>query len=424
MGANGLGPSHHDRHVAAGPAILRPMWIGISIVMTLLAAVFAARWYSATRESGRQAGVMPVQQEPSPANPGLGHAFERMPKPAIHVDDSLRLTAMNEQARAAFPFLRAGQLLLEAFGEHRLSDTVAESMRNARPSKSQVQLFTDDRRTYRIVVEPVTDGTAASGALIFITDLTEGIAYQELRSQFVANVSHELRTPITGLRGLLEALTDDDIEEDMRQRFATRAIAETQRLEALITDILFLSELEAVPAAATRETTDLCAATTAAVELLGDLAEEHSVTIETTLPDRAVFVPLGDRLARTIGINLVENAIKYGGPSTHVQVALAVEPDGGECRLTVTDTGPGIDEHHLPHIFERFYRVDASRSKRMGGTGLGLSIVKHIIERSGGTIAAESRLGFGTTVSVTLPTVEGGSSDDGDRVDSPSDATR
>ena len=167
---------------------------------------------------------------------------------------------------------------------------------------------------------------------------------------------------------------------------------------------------------------------------MGEQIEARAaVEVGQPIPERLVvcgnmiapaLVPLGDRLARTIGINLVENAIKYGGPSTHVQVALAVEPDGGECRLTVTDTGPGIDEHHLPHIFERFYRVDASRSKRMGGTGLGLSIVKHIIERSGGTIAAESRLGFGTTVSVTLPTVEGGSSDDGDRVDSPSDATR
>jgi two-component system phosphate regulon sensor histidine kinase PhoR len=107
----------------------------------------------------------------------------------------------------------------------------------------------------------------------------------------------------------------------------------------------------------------------------------------------------------TVVQNLVENAIKYGGPGAEAIIEARVTPDHSWVELTCRDTGPGIPERHLPHIFERFYRADASRSKRLGGTGLGLSIVKHIAERFGGEVRANSREGFGTTILVRLPVV-------------------
>ena len=117
--------------------------------------------------------------------------------------------------------------------------------------------------------------------------------------------------------------------------------------------------------------------------------------------DGPAWTPLTDRMAATVVRNLVENAVKYAGPGA--TAATTVGREGDVVTLTVADDGAGIPERHLPHVFERFYRADPSRSKRLGGTGLGLSIVKHIAERFGGRAEASSREGFGTTITVTLP---------------------
>ena len=113
------------------------------------------------------------------------------------------------------------------------------------------------------------------------------------------------------------------------------------------------------------------------------------------------WVPVTETMARTVARNLMENAIKYAGPGATATVSVSREE--GAVTLRVADDGAGIPERHLQHIFERFYRADPSRSKRLGGTGLGLSIVKHIAERFGGAVNAQSREGFGTTITVTLP---------------------
>lgn len=337
--------------------------------------------------------------------PATDDAFERLPIAAVRVDDGTRLLAASARARERFPFLQAGRLLLECFGEHRLSEQVTTAIETGVPSEAELRLFTDDRRTYRVVAEPVDTGGGRE-CLVFMTDLTEAIAYQELRSQFVANVSHELRTPITGLRGLLEALADDGMDPEVRTRFAGRAVAETQRLEALITDILFLSELEAAPAGADAERADLCEAVRASVEALSGIATEAGATVEVLAAGR-LMVPLTEAMARTVVQNLLENAIKYGGANTHVVVEARIDAAGESAVLIVADNGPGIAERHVPHIFERFYRADASRSKRLGGTGLGLSIVKHISEWAGGRATAASREGFGTTITITIPMATG-----------------
>lgn len=327
-------------------------------------------------------------------------AFERFPLIALRADSQTRLIAANARAREGFPFLEPGRLLLECFGEHRLAELAAHALETGRPLEGQVRLFTDDRRTYRVVAEPVP-ARGGRECLLFLTDLTEAIAYQELRSQFVANVSHELRTPLTGLRGMLEALADEEIPPELRERFTNRAIAETGRLEALITDILFLSELEASPGDAS-ERTDLCDAARASVDALRPLADEQGATVDVHALGR-LPVPLTERMARTIVQNLVENAVKYGGPNARVSVEARPDASGASAVLIVADRGPGIAERHLPHIFERFYRADASRSKGLGGTGLGLSLVKHIAERAGGRAEVRSREGFGTTMTVTIP---------------------
>ena len=326
-------------------------------------------------------------------------ALRDLPFVALRVREDGRLIEANAVALERFPFLVPDMTILEAFSEHRLAGGVDRALADLSRQGFEVRLFADGRRTYRASVAPYEVGEGRE-ALIFLTDQSEAVAYQELRSQFVANVSHELRTPLTGLRGLLEALDDPAMDPATRRDFVARATSETQRLEALITDILFLSELETAPGRPSGSRSDLAQAASATVADLRRVAEDHGVRLELDA-DGPAWTPLSDRMAATIVRNLVENAVKYAGPGA--TATTRVRRDGDGVVLTVADDGAGIPERHLMHVFERFYRADPSRSKRLGGTGLGLSIVKHIAERFGGRAEASSREGFGTTVTVTLP---------------------
>ncbi len=290
-----------------------------------------------------------------------------LPFVALRVDRDGRLVEANPVALERFPFLVAGMTMLEAFSEHRLARRVNAALEGLSRQSFEVRLFAGGRRTYRAAVEPYEVGDAHE-ALIFLTDQSEAVAYQELRSQFVANVSHELRTPLTGLRGLLEALDDPQMDPETRRDFVSRAASETQRLEALITDILFLSELETTPGLPSSSRSDLAQAAAATVADLQELAEEHGVRLELDA-DGAAWTPLTDRMAATVVRNLVENAVKYAGPGA--TAATTVRRVDDVVTLSVADDGAGIPERHLPHVFERFYRADPSRSKRLGGPASG-----------------------------------------------------
>jgi two-component system phosphate regulon sensor histidine kinase PhoR len=324
-----------------------------------------------------------------------------LPFVALRLDGDGRLVEANVIALERFPYLVPGMSLLEAFSENRLVAGFDAALASLESERFEVRLFADGRRTYRIAIEPYLVDRVPE-ALVFLTDASEVVDYQELRSQFVANVSHELRTPLTGLRGLLEALDDPGMDPVIRRDFVRRASSETQRLEALITDILFLSELEATSGSPSSERTDLAEAAEISAHELDELADEHGVTVRLVVEGPA-WAPLTDTMARTVVRNLMENAIKYAGPGATAVVSVSRAEDA--VVLSVADDGAGIPERDLQHIFERFYRADPSRSKRLGGTGLGLSIVKHIAERFGGSATAVSREGFGTEVTVTLPRV-------------------
>jgi signal transduction histidine kinase len=379
-------------------------WALLALAVVAL-AVLAHRLRAARAARGARGGA-----PPPPAEPGEGaeakvtadrrrEVFERMPRNAIVVDASARVAEINRLARASFPFLAPGMGLLEAFGNHVLAAGVAEALAAGEPTRFSVRLFAEGRHSFDVVVEPFEAGGARE-ALVVLIDTTEAVAYQELRSQFVANVSHELRTPLTGLRALLEALEDTETDPGTRARFAARARHEAERLEALVTDILFLSELEATEGLPSGAASDLAAAARAAAEELAGRAEERAVAVAVDAA-RPAWAPLTERMARTVVSNLLENAIRYAGPGSHA--CATVTTDGTQVIVEVSDDGAGIPERHLPHVFERFYRVDPSRSRELGGTGLGLSIVKHIAERVGGSVEARSREGFGTTVRVLLP---------------------
>jgi signal transduction histidine kinase len=385
-------------------------------LVSLLAAAIAVAAVVAVRRARRELAQARAEAAEAAAATSVAErrgraALQDLPFAALRIDRDARLVDANLAALERFPFLAPGMRVLETFSEHRLARRVEVALETLESQRFEVRLFADGRRTYRAAVEPYEVGDVRE-ALLFLTDASEAVAYQELRSQFVANVSHELRTPLTGLRGLLEALGDPAMQPDMRRDFLRRASGETQRLEALISDILFLSELEATQGLPATTCSDLSQAVSAAARELEGLAAEQGVALAVEVPGPA-WTPLTERMAQTVVRNLMENALKYAGPGARAVAAVRLEDDG--VVLSVSDDGAGIPERHLPHIFERFYRADPSRSKRLGGTGLGLSIVKHIAERFAGRAEASSREGFGTTVTVTLPAApppQGGDDED------------
>ncbi|MDA3005151.1 MAG: ATP-binding protein, partial [Actinomycetota bacterium] len=337
---------------------------------------------------------------PVPAAPDrLGAAFDALPVTAVLVGPDGEVARVNPAALEAFPFLRTGVGVLEAFGDHMLAARVREALDTGRDAEFELKLFVEERRTFRALVAPFRVAGEA-GAVLTLADATQAVAYQDLRSQFVANVSHELRTPLTGLRGMLEALEDPELPPDMRADFVSRSRFETERLEALVDDILFLSELEAAQGAPSGERSDMGAiAHVVADELEGEAAEQ-SVRLHVEAAD-GMWTTLTDRMAHTVVRNLAENAVRYAGPGA--MATLRVRRAGSDVEVEVQDDGLGIPEKDVPHVFERFYRADPSRSRRLGGNGLGLSIVKHIAERMGGSASITSREGFGTIVAVRIP---------------------
>jgi len=226
--------------------------------------------------------------------------------------------------------------------------------------------------------------------VLYLADLPELSAYQELRAGFTAAVSHELRTPLTRLLVLLESTTlpgadTEDLVEQARQ--------EIQQARELIDDVLFLGELETG-----REVVSL--GRTIALPILEEIGHayedraEHSEVTVVVSGDPSVELPLRPRMIRVIAENLLQNAIRYAGPGSTCRLSL--ETNGTGEVLVVEDDGAGVRESELPRLFERFYRADQARTSR--GTGLGLAIVKHVVTSAGGTIEAFSAPGQGLRI--------------------------
>jgi two-component system phosphate regulon sensor histidine kinase PhoR len=231
---------------------------------------------------------------------------------------------------------------------------------------------------------------------------------EEVRRDFVANVSHELRTPITSIKGFLETLVDGALEEkENAQRFLQIMLRQVNRLDAIISDLLVLSRIERgaeeLRIEVTRES--IRGVLQAAIEMCEKKAIDKGVKIELVCP-ADLAAEINAALLEQAVVNLLDNAVKYSGAATVVEVRAASE--GGDLVVRVKDQGCGIDAQHLPRLFERFYRVDKARSRELGGTGLGLAIVRHIALAHRGSVSVESTVGVGSTFCLRLPLSAGG----------------
>ena len=253
-------------------------------------------------------------------------------------------------------------------------------------------------REFQFDISRIESEDAFVGTVLLAFDVTEQAFAEQNRREFTANVSHELKTPLQSITGSAELLENGLVKPEDVPRFVGMIRTEAARLVTLVDDIIHLSQLDE-GAAPDRETVDLLETAKDAASALGDSATEKEIHVSVS--GESVSISGVRSFLHEMIYNLCDNAIKYNVENGSVEITVVRKEQ--EAVVTVKDTGIGIPAEHQSRIFERFFRVDKSRSKASGGTGLGLSIVKHIAQYHGATIKLQSEFGCGTTVSVVFP---------------------
>lgn len=252
-----------------------------------------------------------------------------------------------------------------------------------------------DGRICQVLANPVFD-VDVRGAVVLIMDVTEKEQREALRREFTSNVSHELKTPLTSIYGISEIMMNGIVKPEDMGRFAENIHNESGRLINLVSDIIRLSQLDELSDEIEKVPVDIYASAKSVAERLKSLAEKNEVTIDVS-GEKTIINGVNSMIDEII-YNLCENAVKYNKTGGNVSIFAGIE--NGKKTIKVSDTGIGIPKEDFNRIFERFYRVDKSHSRKIGGTGLGLSIVKHGAAYNGARVEVESREGVGTTFRV------------------------
>jgi two-component system, OmpR family, phosphate regulon sensor histidine kinase PhoR len=346
----------------------------------------------------------------------LGHRLGEMARERAHMDAILtgmiegvvlvngagRLVLTNPAVRKMLRLAGSaeGAHYLEVVRQPDVAAQLAGALAGGAPSPVEVQLEPGSRRMSIANVVPVAS-ERGGGAVLVVHDITDLRRADQVRRDFVANVSHELRTPLTAIRGYVEALLDSPPAPDEAQRFLEIIARHSLRMERLVRDLLRLARLDAGQEPLDRSDCAIASVLSAVEHDLEPQLAARGHRLQVSIAADAAVVPADSSKLHDVLRNLIENAINYSPPQGVIEVVSRRFMDTVE--LTVADRGPGIPEADLGRIFERFYRVDRSRTRDPGGTGLGLSIVRHLIELHGGRVSATNRDGGGALITVTLP---------------------
>lgn len=344
----------------------------------------------------------------------------------ITFDMEERLIDVNRSAAALLrinPEKARGKSIQEVVRNVGLQRFVEQTIATVETTEGYITVVDDVERFIHVHGSTLRDAKRKPiGVVVVTNDFTELRKLENVRREFVANVSHELKTPITSIKGFVETLIDgalDDREDAMR--FLGIVSRQADRLNAIIEDLLSLSRIEQESEQALIEMSPgpVFEALHSAVQSCQVAAEAKGMRIVLDC-SRDLRTVMNAPLLEQAVINLINNAVKYSDEGKAIFVA-AVAAEGGRIRILVRDEGFGIEAEHLPRLFERFYRIDKARSRKLGGTGLGLAIVKHIAQAHGGRVEVQSTPGKGSTFSLILPGMPDSNGDAASSLSRPND---
>ena len=326
---------------------------------------------------------------------------ENMREGFILLDTSDRMLAINGSAAQIF-----GAEPSQVVGAHVLmlnrSVALQQALEQSRTAGSGQATLLRGASTYQVLASQVTGSQTQAGTVILILDISDRVAAEQMRREFSANVSHELKTPLTSILGYAEIMRDGVAKAEDTKRFAGKIYTEASQLMSLIEDIIRLSQLDektSLPEFTTVNLKEICEDV---CQRLQPQADKAGVSLNVNCANLSVRgIP---KILEEIVLNLVDNAIKYN--TSNGSVGVTLKSSDNRVDLSVSDTGIGIPDEHVSRVFERFYRVDRSRNKQISGTGLGLSIVKHSAETLGAAVQLQSKIGIGTTVTISFPAID------------------
>lgn len=333
----------------------------------------------------------------------------------VAIDRNEKVILFNSALERIFSLSKTqvlGKFFWEIIRNNELSGLLKEAMNKNRLKTRELTLFLPEERIFQVHALPIKGehlpggqerGEEEPGGVVAVLhEITELKDLERMRIEFVANVSHELRTPLTSIRGFIETLKEGTIEDpEARVRFLGIIEKHADRLNNLINDLLQLSRIESRETEMESRFINLKELIDEAIFNFREKIELKGHTVQINIPPRLPEISASPEKIEQVLSNLLDNAIKF--TPNQGRIYLSALDKGENVQVEVSDTGIGIPQEHLPRLFERFYRVDKSRSRELGGTGLGLSIVKHIIQAHGGKVGVESELGKGSKFFFTLP---------------------
>jgi len=392
-------------YVTSAQEELRPALLAAVLLAAAIAAMIARL---ATRSPPAEVPPAPVARVEGHDRDRVGRILSDMQEGVLLLDAAGSIALVNPALRQML-LLGAdcvGKTPFEVIQNEQLKKLVETAQETSEPQSAEIEL--GGLKPRRVLVRVVPLAGDPGGLLAVFVDVTDLRRLESMRKDFVANASHELRTPVTAVRSAAETLRFAmESDPEAAGHFLDIIERNAERLHMLVEDLLDLSRIESREFRLQLEDEDLADVVAQVVGLFRERAEKKHIRLSVDVPDGFPLVRADRQALEQVLTNLIDNALKYSPERATVLVRAREEERRGRkrARLAVVDTGPGIEEKHLPRLFERFYRVDKGRSRELGGTGLGLSIVKHLCEALGGSISVESAVGKGSTFSFTLPLV-------------------
>ncbi len=352
-----------------------------------------------------------LTQQISEEESNLQAILRSMVEGVMIVDKDHVIREVNDAFRRQFSINHnpVHRTVLEVVRVVAIEEMVTETLRSVEPQSREISLdsYTPDQppRYFDVSAVPIRyDLATAEEVVLVFHDISRLKQLEDVRREFVANVSHELRTPLSIFRGYLETLLDNPkMPSQELNRILEIMQKHSIRLNALVNDLLTLARLESRKLTLEPTPIQLELFVKQLTTDFRSKLEEHQLSIVVNIPADLPLLEADPFRVEQVLYNLLDNSIKYSNPHTSIQIKARVQDEA--IMIQVSDDGIGIPPADIPHIFERFYRVDKARSRDAGGTGLGLSIVKHIVQLHHGRVEAQSELGKGTTITVYFPLV-------------------